>query len=181
VETALLRAQDGADLGIHGDVARAAGLRAADGEHVGGEVGVDPAQGEELAAAEARVKRERYDSPGGLTGLSTEAHLFDIGEIADPGIVLREELHLADRIRLQEPVGDRHVVGTLEEGELTIDAGGSDLGEPLRNVALHVARHDLTQRPVAQRRLPHAAMPLEVRIAPERAPDPGEVVADEVR
>jgi hypothetical protein len=100
----------------------------------------------------------------GLTSLSSEAHLFDIGEIADAGVVLREELHLADRICLEEPVGARHVVGPLEEGEFAIHAGGSHLGESLRHVALDVARHHLTHRPVACR-LPDAALPLEVHVA----------------
>jgi hypothetical protein len=129
--------------GVHRDVAGAAGLGARDGKDVGGEVDVVPAQPEELAAAEPRVERERYDGPGGLTGLSPQAYLFGIREIPDPSVVLLEQLHLADRVRLEEPIGDRHIVGALEEGELAIHAGGPDLAEPLRHVALHVTRHHL--------------------------------------
>src|SRR5262245_3925061 len=76
---------------------------------------------------------------------------------------------------------DRHIVGAFKEGDLAIHARGPDLGEPLRHVALHVARYHLAQRPIAQRGLPDAPMPLEVHVAPKRPLDAGEVVADEVR
>jgi len=46
------------------------------------------------------------------------ACLLDIGEIADSGVVLLEEFHLANGVRLEEPIGDRRVVRALEKGQL---------------------------------------------------------------
>src|SRR5262249_23690254 len=71
----LQRSTDGPDFGLHRDVACPTGLRVSDGEDVGREVDVVPAQAEELAASEARVERERHDRPVGLTSLSTKAYL----------------------------------------------------------------------------------------------------------
>jgi hypothetical protein len=70
--------------------------------------------------------------------------LFLGGEVANAGVVLPEEPHGADGIRVDQPIGARDAENPLQEGQLAVDAGGVHfVGATLCDVPLDITWDDL--------------------------------------
>ncbi len=154
LKTTVAGAEDFAHGVVHGNAARSAVLRPFHRDDAGREVDILPPQPKLLCLAEAGVEGEGHHRPLLVADHLPKTRFFLRREEPNALVVFPEELYLADGIRLDPVVGDRHVEDALQERELSVHGRRLHVPDALGDIALDVGGKNLTERLSAKHRLP---------------------------
>src|SRR5262249_18415400 len=113
-------------------------------------------------------------------GLLQVRLLIVLGEEPDALVVLLEELDLANGVGVGEAILHGDVEEVLQELQLAVDGGRSDLLDALGDVPLDVAGKNLAKAAAGEGGLPVPPIPLVLPVAAQPALHAVEVVVDDV-
>jgi hypothetical protein len=122
-------------------------LGAGDGQGVGVEVYVLPAEAQQFPPSQSGVDGDCDQGLEPVREGSEEGGFLGISRVAGPGVVFGEQLDGFDRVLRGLPVSDRPIEDALEGGYLPVTGRGGHLLKPLGLVAFKQRRGDLRQGP----------------------------------